>query len=300
MASAALGGALSHLRQALATIDKDKGFSLAAEELLPLGLPAVDAALGGGLACGALHELAPAAPAQFGTVLGFALMLAALRTGGGKGRKASAGKPSGSHSSGSKSSGGTSSALFIQTDFARARSRRALRPRPRSVSACRRSGCIVLRVPRPVDALFAMEEALKCRARRHRDRGVAGRRPPTSPRRGGCRSRRATAAGSASCCGIAPLPIAERRDDPLAGRGRAEPAATRFGGLGTHRLPLSLVNEPARPLRPLGSCAWDHHERAFLRGGISRCGCGGLPTDRLRGDRAEPRRLQPLAVVADR
>ena len=53
MASAALGGALSHLRQALATIDKDKGFSLAGEELLPLGLPAVDAALGGGLACGA-------------------------------------------------------------------------------------------------------------------------------------------------------------------------------------------------------------------------------------------------------
>ena len=42
----------SHLRQALATIDKDKGFSLAEEELLPLGLPAVDAALGGGLACG--------------------------------------------------------------------------------------------------------------------------------------------------------------------------------------------------------------------------------------------------------
>ena len=79
MASAALGGALGHLRRALATIDKDRGFSLAGEELQPLGLPAVDAALGGGLACGALHELAPAAPAQFGTALGFALVLAALR-----------------------------------------------------------------------------------------------------------------------------------------------------------------------------------------------------------------------------
>ena len=52
MASAAPRGALRHLRQALATLDKDKGFSLAEEEVLPLGLPAVDAALGGGLACG--------------------------------------------------------------------------------------------------------------------------------------------------------------------------------------------------------------------------------------------------------
>ena len=54
MASAAPRGALRHLRQALATLDNDKGFSLAEEESLPLGLPAVDAALGGGpRLCGA-------------------------------------------------------------------------------------------------------------------------------------------------------------------------------------------------------------------------------------------------------
>ena len=94
MASAAPCGTLRHLRQAVATIDKDKGFSLAEEELLALGLPAVDAALGGGLACGALHELAPAAPVHFGAAAGFALALAALRTAGGR------------------------SALLIQTDFA--------------------------------------------------------------------------------------------------------------------------------------------------------------------------------------
>ena len=40
MASAASRGTLRHLRQALATLDKDKGFSLAEEELLALGLPA--------------------------------------------------------------------------------------------------------------------------------------------------------------------------------------------------------------------------------------------------------------------
>src|SRR5215470_12279957 len=94
MASAAPRGALCHLRQTLATLDRDKGFSLAEEESLPLGMPAIDDALGGGLACAALHELAPAAPAQFGTAAGFALAIAALHTTGGR------------------------SALFIQTDFA--------------------------------------------------------------------------------------------------------------------------------------------------------------------------------------
>ena len=72
---------------------------------------------GGGLARAALHELAPAAPAQFGAAAGFALALAALRA-------AEAAR----------------AALFIQTDFARAGGRRALWPRPRRASACRWSG----------------------------------------------------------------------------------------------------------------------------------------------------------------
>ena len=138
MASAALGGALSHLRHALATIDKDKGFSLAEEELQPLGLPAVDAALGGGLACGALHELAPTAPAEFGAAAGFALALATMRMTGGR------------------------SALLIQTDFAALEAGAPYGPGLDGFGLPMER-LIVLRVPRPVDALWACEEALKSR-----------------------------------------------------------------------------------------------------------------------------------------
>jgi len=43
-----------------------------------LGIPPIDATLGGGLAEGALHEFSPASPFCFGATAGFALALAAL------------------------------------------------------------------------------------------------------------------------------------------------------------------------------------------------------------------------------
>src|ERR1700741_4939193 len=128
MASAAPRGALRHLRQALAPLDRDKGFSLAEEESQPLGMPAIDAALGGGLACAALHELAPAAPAQFGTAAGFALAVAALRTTPG------------------------SAALFIQPDFASLEAGTPYGPGLDGFGLPMER-LIMLRVPRPVDAL---------------------------------------------------------------------------------------------------------------------------------------------------
>ncbi len=138
MAPAAPGGALPLLRQALATLDSKRGFTLEGEAMLALGLPAIDAALGGGLACGALHEVAPTAPAQCGTALGFALALAALRiaTGG--------------------------SALAIQTDFA-AREAGALYGPGLDGLGLPMQRLILVRVPRPVDVLWACEEALKSR-----------------------------------------------------------------------------------------------------------------------------------------
>ena len=65
---------LSRLRRAIGTTEE-----MLADEarVLALGVDAVDAALGGGLPCAALHELS-ATPIHLGAAAGFALALAAL------------------------------------------------------------------------------------------------------------------------------------------------------------------------------------------------------------------------------
>jgi protein ImuA len=237
-APAASDGALSRLRTALASLDKDKGFSLGPEERLNLGLPPVDAILGGGLACAALHELAPAAPAQFGTAAGFALALAALRiaTGG--------------------------SALLIQTDFAAAEAGAIYGPGLDGLGLPMER-LVLVRVPRPVDALWAFEEALK-------SRGVAiiiAELPHAGEAADFTATRRLTLAARAGG-GIGlllrhrPLPIT------TAATTRWQIAAApstpdRFGGLGRTTFDLSL-NRNRRGRCGRFIVCWDHHERAFL------------------------------------
>jgi protein ImuA len=244
MASAAPGGALGYLRQALASIDRDKGFSLGGEELLALGMPAVDAALGGGLAGAALHELAPAAPAQFGTAAGFALAVAALRVGKGAG-----------------------SVLFIQTDFAALEAGTLYGPGLDALGLPM-ARTILVRVPRPIDVLWACEEALK-------SRGVAiviAELPGTGEAADFTATRRLTlAARAGGGLGL----LLRHRSLPIATAATtrwliasAPSTPDRFGGLGRTAFDLSL-NRNRR-----GHCGrfivqWDHHERAFLPQALS-------------------------------
>ena len=243
MVSAAPRGALCHLRQALATLDNDKGFSLAEEESLPLGLPAIDAALGGGLACAALHELAPAAPAQFGAAAGFALAVAALRTADGR------------------------AALFIQTDFASLEAGAPYGPGLDGFGLPMER-LIMLRVPRPVDVLWACEEALK-------SRGVAvviAELPEAGEAADFTATRRLTlAARAGGGLGLLlrhrPLPIA------TAATTRWQVAAApstpdRFGGLGRTAFDLSL-NRNRRGQSGRFIVTWDHHACVFLPQALS-------------------------------
>src|SRR5258707_12915323 len=72
---------LNALRRAVAAVTASRAGE---EARLGLGVALLDQALGGGLACGALHEIGPAAPGDGGAATGFATALAvlALREGG--------------------------------------------------------------------------------------------------------------------------------------------------------------------------------------------------------------------------
>jgi len=147
MPSVAPRDVLCRLRQAVAaktatSTEKNRGFSLGMEAAVrQLGLPAIDQALAGGLALGALHELAPSAPSQLGAAMGFALAVAALNT----------------------ANAGSGQVLWIGTDFAGFEGGVPYGPGlDRFGLAMER--ILVLSVARPIDALWAAEEALKSRA----------------------------------------------------------------------------------------------------------------------------------------
>src|SRR5438876_2951564 len=110
------------------------------EEVRPLalGVSEIDAVLGGGLGGAALHDLS-AAPLHLGAAAGFALTLAALAPDKAK------------------------QTLWIATDFGSLETGALYGP-GLDLIGLDSARLLVVRVARPLDALFAMEEALKCRA----------------------------------------------------------------------------------------------------------------------------------------
>jgi protein ImuA len=208
-----------------------------AARLRALGVADVDAALGGGLPCAALHEVSAQA-VHLGAAAGFALILAALAREPGK------------------------ETLWVTTDFGSLETGALYGPGLDQLGLDT-ARLLIVRVKRPVDALFAMEEALKCRA-------LA---TVLAARDGG-------ALGLLVCHRLSDAPSAART------RWRIAPAPSQpdeFGGLGPTAFSLSLTRN-RRGTCGTWTLAWDHHERAFstLSRGVAEAAADGPDRDNIR------------------
>jgi protein ImuA len=235
--SAATPATLCRLRQAVAKIEgQEPGFAIGTQALA-FGVNAIDAVLQGGLAPAGLHEIAPASLRDFAAAAGFASALAA------------------------RAADDAGHTLWIQTDFAAIES-----------GAIYGLGCdlfglpvrrlVLLKVARPRDALWAMEEALKCRALA----SVIAELPQDAPAADLTATRRLSlAAREGGGFGF----LLRHRPSPLvsAAETRWEIAVApsrpdRFGGLGRTAFSASLVkNRRGRTGR--WTLAWNDHDRAF-------------------------------------
>ncbi|MBX9844646.1 MAG: DNA repair protein [Xanthobacteraceae bacterium] len=237
---------LQRLRQTLAAIDPKLGPALPADEQRVELTGAVDAVLGGGLACGALHELAPAAPFQFGAAGGFAAAVAAR-----------ASLPRGE-------------VLWIATDFARREGGGPYGP-GLDLFGLASSRLLVLTVARPTDVLWAMEEGLRCRALAcvvAELTGEGAEADLTATRRLSLAAREGV---SARVSGLGLLIRHRATQMPSAAATRwhvggapslPDRLAALSGGLGRTRFDLSLRKNRRGPCgRWL--VEWDQHERAF-------------------------------------
>ena len=220
---------LSRLRRAIATSE-----ALVDEaRMLPLGVAAVDAALGGGLPCAALHELS-AAPLNVGAAAGFALALAALANESAR------------------------QALWIVTDFGSLETGALYGP-GLDEFGLDTGQLLIARVARPIDALFAMEEALKCRALATVVTELPEPPDLTATRRLLLAAREGGALGLLLCHKPSDAPSAART------RWRVAPAPSQpdeFGGLGRTAFSLTLTRNRRGPCGTF-TLAWDHHEHAF-------------------------------------
>jgi len=221
---------LSRLRRAIA----ETGGPLV-DELRPraLGIHDIDAALGGGLSCAALHDLS-AAPVHLGAAAGFALALAALAP-----EK-------------------TKQTLWIATDFGMLETGALYGP-GLDLIGLDTERLLAARVVRPVDALFAMEEALKCRALATVIAEINGDIDLTATRRLSLAAREGGALGV--------LLRHKPSDAPSAARTRWEVAAApsvpdKFSGLGRTAFRLSLLRNRRGPC-VTWTLTWDHHECVF-------------------------------------
>lgn len=229
---------LQRLRQSLAGIDPSLRPALSEpENVVGLGISDIDTALGGGLPRGAFHELAPAAPMHIAAMTGFALALSI------------------------KACRARKHALWILTDFAAMESGGPYGP-GLDLFGLSSARLLVLRVPRAADALWAMEEALRCRALG----SVVAELADDTPANDLTASRRLMlAAREGNCPGFFLRYRATDAPSAAATRWQVAAAPSRpdfYGGLGRIRFELSLRKNRRGPC-DRWIIEWDHHERSF-------------------------------------
>jgi len=237
---------LSRLRRAIA-----KSEALPEEtRSLALGVPAIDAALGGGLPGAALHELS-ATPLHLGAAAGFALALASL------------------------AQERTRETLWIATDFGNLETGTLYGPGLDQFGLATER-LLIARVARPVDALLAMEEALKCRALSAVIAELGDAPDLTATRR--------LSLAAKDHGGLGLILRHGSSDAPSAARTRWQVAAApsvpdEFGGLGRTAFSLELTRNRRGPCGTW-TLTWDHHERVF-----AALSLGVAEADRDRQDR---------------
>jgi protein ImuA len=234
---------LHHLRRRLAQINAAGQSANVSEHSLSLRVETIDVVLGGGLAFGALHELAPPLSFHAGAAAGFAFALAALAQ--------------------TKSQ----QVLWIQSAFARTEAGAPYGP-GLDCFGLPVDRLIVLEAACAIDALWAMEEALKCRAVMVVIAELCDDGPATDL----TAMRRLSLAARAGG-GLGLLLRHRTSSAPSAAVTRWEVASAlsvrdRFGGLGRTTFALSLTKNRYGPCGRW-ILTWDHHECVFLPAALS-------------------------------
>ncbi|MET0923005.1 MAG: DNA repair protein [Xanthobacteraceae bacterium] len=140
---------IDRLRQKLRAVEAATGLGVECAGAVALGIPPIDAALGGGLGTGALHEIAAARETEIAAASGFALALAACRRREARGVAQNAGTGA--------------AAVWIAEDLSLAENGAPYGP-GLDEAGIAPERLIMVTAPRAHDVLWAMEEALRCRA----------------------------------------------------------------------------------------------------------------------------------------
>jgi protein ImuA len=234
--------ATSALRREIAAIEGARATCEDARAL-PLDVAGIDAALGGGLALGAIHEIAPASPVHRGAAFGFALALACK----------------------ARAQPHADAVVWIETPFAAAET-----GRPYGVGlegfGLALARMLIVRVPRPIDVLWAMEEALGCRGIAAVIAEVTEEIALTATRRLSLAVRHGGGLGLFVRHRASPEPSAALTRWQVAAA-RSQPDA--YGGLGASAaFDLTLTKNRHGPCGRW-TILWDHHERVFVDPALS-------------------------------